>query len=210
VATGNKSCFTLIIYNLANPATNGTVVSNNSYNSWGGGSVKLTNNMTMNLPFNFYGENTSFTISTWLYIVSATGVNRTSLYFGETYATNGFRSGYSPINSTINFWSTQSGGNLNIITPNGSVPIDTPKNIVLSFDSVTGTATTYLNGVSSVSDTNKTIYPRTTENQSIGYNRTLDATSITTLTNSILVHHRALTATEILQNYNLTKSKFGL
>ena len=92
---------------------------------------------------------------------------------------------------------------------NGSITLSSNVwyNLVLTYDQ------SYVKGyVNSVLDVNsvKTGSPVWGSLNSIGYTvGGEDAPSVTNIANA-LIYNRALTASEILQNYNMTKSRFGL
>lgn len=167
-------------------------------------------------PFNFFGSSSSFTISLWVRINSRSTSNAFDSggagYIGsEMYLANGFRSSLGSAGNFF-FWSTQSGGNLSIGTPNNSMVDGNIYNLVVSFDSQSGYAAVYLNGLVSASASGKTILPYASASYlSLGYGAYGgNAGDSESIIYSILAHSRSLSAAEILDNYNITKWRFGL
>lgn len=202
------------IVNLINPFLNGYV---NIFNGRYGvktddyrGALKLVNDNNGFIPFNHFGDNTSFTMSFWVLHYSGVGVNNNYFLGADAYQTNGFRSGFGPSRNRYNFWSGESGGNVYLSTPDNSVPTNTPKYISFVFDSSSGFAAIYLNGVLSVSQNNAILKPRTSANAGLALNGTLNSTSVTAHLYNLSIYYRALPAQEIANYYNLSKGRFGL
>ena len=155
----------------------------------------------------------SFTVNLWYYAKINTGGYR--IFF----ETNGYRvsSGAGlAMYQYDDFWSiwgrpTTNGSNTNmIITSAGSLGLNVWKNITLTRDINTGSLVLYLNGVSSGSYSGNTAdYYKlnTTRKYNIGGGRT-EYFSNSNIS-QVSIYNRALTATEIQQNYNALVGRYS-
>ena len=80
--------------------------------------------------------------------------------------------------------------------------------VVGTYNGTTGCL--YLNGILNASGNVSTVSNSTNASFDIGRYEFVDRRHFTGNISSALVYNRALSATEILQNYNATKSRFGL
>lgn len=188
---------------------NGTLVSGPTFNSANGGSIVFdsTNSQYINLGpiLNYTSEN--FTFSYWANFNTLTtnsGGQGPIVFFKGDYNINGY---YSQINSTggIVFVTNQSGVNQTSFT-NNIVATGSWYNIVYARNAAsvriyvngidrTTTAATHINPVSSGSNFTLARYPGIYGNFMLS---------------NFLNYNKALSATEVLQNYNALKSRFNL
>ena len=155
----------------------------------------------------------SFTVNLWYYAKINTGGYR--IFF----ETNGYRvsSGAGlAMYQYDDFWSiwgrpTTNGSNTNMInTSAGSLGLNVWKNITLTRDINTGSLVLYLNGVSSGSYSGNTAdYYKlnTTRKYNIGGGRT-EYFSNSNIS-QVSIYNKALTATEIQQNYNALVGRYS-
>jgi len=199
---------------LSRGGNNGTLTNGPTYNSANGGSIVFdgTNNYVESGSIN----PTYFTISLWF---KATGVPSTNDVYGGSiiasspqltnnaiqYAVN-----YSWTNQKI-YFSVQSNG-INVSTADNSVLRNTIYNITAVYNG--SKSQLYINGVFSteINYSTNPVYP-TTGNKNVqigrwgypGFGRYFNGNIYQTI-----IYNRGLTATEVLQNYNTTKSRFGI
>jgi hypothetical protein len=208
---------------LSRSGNNGTLTNFNSpspqtiFNSANGGSIIFDGtNDYVNLP---EITPTLFTLSCWF---RATGVPSTNDFFGGNLIISNpqlfggnvqYSLAYSWLNQTIGFAVQQNGGGA--FTPTNSVLRNTIYNAVGVF---TGTRNQiYINGSFVVETVNTTtpIYPSTGDRSArIGAWNSPGFPGFTRFFNGNIyqasIYNRALSATEIRQNYNATKTRFGL
>jgi hypothetical protein len=207
------------VLNLANPLSNANInlVNNNrglKTDQYSGG-VTLVNGQAGQVPFNFFGDNKSFTISLWLLAANEVGIYANGIVNNWSYQTNGFAVG---INSSSAPWGTRSlyldssnnGGNTFLVTPNNSFLLNTPYYLTYVYDENLKISSIYLNGNISATRTNSIVLQREVANLTLNLNQTINATNYTTTFYSFDIYYRALSTQEIMRNYNLTKGKFGL
>jgi len=200
--------------NLINRSFNAVLPSTLRYNNSNGGSIFLNNSQSGGVAWNSNGITGSFTIDSWVTILSGTGVNLSGLFMNEAYLTRGFRSGVDHINRRYTFWNGESlpSGTANAIglnTPTNSINYGVPINITLTFDTTTGTAAVRLNSVVSVSQTNRSYIPPIA-GSNLSFNVSLNATNQPILLHNLKVYNRALTQAELTTSYNLLRSRFNL
>lgn len=200
--------------NLINRSFNAALPSTLQYNNSNGGSIFLNNSQAGSVPWNSDSITGSFTIDTWMTILSGTGPHSSALFINEVYLTRGFRCGFTPSNRSIVFWNSESvpGGTANAFgmnTPTNSINYGVPTNITLTFDTTTGTAAIRLNSVVSVSQTNRTFIPPTA-GSNLFFNVSLNATNQPILLHNLKVYNRALTQAELTTSYNLLRGRFNL
>jgi hypothetical protein len=200
--------------NLINRSFNAALPSTLQYNNSNGGSIFLDNGQAGSVPWNSNSITGSFTIDTWMTILSGTGPNTSALFSNEVYLTRGFRSGVNVVNRRYNFWNSESApaGTPNLFsmnTPTNSINYGVPTNITLTFDTTTGTAAIRLNSIVSVSQTNMTYIPPTAGSH-LSFNSTLNLTNQPILLHNLKVYNRALTQAELTTSYNLLRGRFNL
>jgi hypothetical protein len=208
----NTNCYSgsgNTIYNLVNPSIGGTFV--------GYTSNPIDNTENRSLFYNgsttyqeFYPiEPTRLTVSVWFKATGAPSLN--DIYGGILLASNpqyyiSFGMGYNWISNTVLIFQTSSGEILS-----ASAPANKYVNAVYSYDGTT--AKLYIDGVlaSTVAYTTDPSYPGS-GNRNLrlgfwgfsGYERYFNGNI-----GQASLYNRALSATEILQNYNATKKKYS-
>ena len=150
------------------------------------------------------GLSTSFTISVWFSFTRYSPDFFDFLFSCESYLNRGFRSGIGSGTNKITFFSGQSGGTLSLTT-NYVVPLNTPFNYTITFN--TNTGTTYINGAYDNQSTGTFVSPNASD--AFYYNFVGGGNKSDTYVSSIQVYNRALNSTEVLQNYNALRSRFG-
>jgi len=157
--------------------------------------------------FSNLGITNTFTINLFIELISITGSNQSWLIGSEVYNTNGFRCGFD--NNSLHFWSSESGGNFSIQSPpNAFLVSPNPFYVTISFNSSTGTARMYKNGILLASQAGATLIAPT--NNSFQFNSTLNATSTSLILGHLSMHNTELSQLQILQNYKNLKSRFRL
>lgn len=173
-------------------------------------------------PTDYISTSVGLTMSVWIYpytfffgSLNVTGVYIPSAnnYWHSTLMGVGSNSGYG----TYPFWLRVGGrvllsNNLDYYVESSSISFFVPNHIVTTFDCSTGLLRVYTNGVLS----NTTNAAATSlryfgsEKISIGRQYGGDFYSFNGGVCSATYYKRALTAAEILNNYNVTKTRFGL
>ena len=186
---------------------NGTLVNGPTFNSGNGG----------NIVFDGSNDYVTFLNNSTLQINTGT----VSVWFKTTNAGSGFRSIiakqfnyglFTSDNILITYdWS------VSVVRSTGiNIADNTWKNIILSFTNNTGSpsnnANIYLNGINVLTTTIKVNTAYLVELE-IGRGGTIPTGNNQYINGNIAqtsIYNRALTAAEVLQNYNTTKSRFGL
>ena len=158
--------------------------------------------------FSSLGITNTFTINLFIELISVTGPNQSWLIGSEVYNTNGFRCGFG--NNSLHFWSSESGGNFSIQSPSNTFLANpNPFYVTISFNSSTGTARIYKNGILLASQATGATLIAPTAN-SFAFNSTLNGTSASLILGHLSMHNRELSQLQILQNYQNLKSRFRL
>ena len=204
--------------NLATTSNNGTLTNGPTFSSANGGSIVFDgSNDYTSLPSNFfaYPSLTTFTINLWFKSNQSTGG---TIFGQENTITPGLGTGYVPViylrsDGLIRvepFWT----GNLNNnILSTAALNDNVWHNITTTFSS--GTNQLYVNGVFITQRTGLTLTAyAATYYYFIGAGsaggRSLGTNYYNGNISNFLFYNRALTAAEVLQNYNATKSRFNL
>jgi hypothetical protein len=202
------------LINLMNRSLNVALPSTLLYDNSNNGSLFLNNGQQGSVAWNGNGITGAFTIDSWVTILSGTGPFSSWLFGNEAYLTRGFRCGFTPSTRSIAFWNSESvpsgtANHFNLGTPTNSITYGLPVNLTISYNTTTNTASMYLNGVLSVSQTGRTYIPPIT-NSNLSFNGILNGTSQSMRLHTIKVYNRALTQTEITNSYNLLRGRFNL
>jgi len=136
---------------------------------------------------------------------TSTAISRGRFYFQKAGSTTG-----GLILDVVNFSIVLS--NNTIVLVNALNPVVINQWYNYSAVLTTTTLSLYENGIlqNTVSDSNTFLTPNTTITLNAGYFSDAIVDFVNGKSSSFLIYNRALTATEIQQNYNATKSRFGL
>ena len=192
---------------LSRSGNNGTLTNGPTFNSANGGSIVFDgSNDYVKPPSSSTLQLTNFTLSSWVRI----NVQNIQQFIVDTSTSVSNGSGYSyRINSDnkIRFWAYDANNNLNsntIISPNIWY------NILVTYNNTTKLQSIYINGVFDISNTHtNTFVVSNLTNLQIGSSSILGG-YLNGRISQTSIYNRDLSASEILQNYNATKSRFGL
>jgi hypothetical protein len=196
---------------LSGNGNNGTLVNGPTFSSANGGSIVLdgTNDyVNCGNILNYTSQN--FTFNCWVFINSLTTnlVNQGPvLFFKGLFNTNGY---YTQISQTgtISFVTNNSGVNLVTNSNNGVISAGNIYNVSITRNG--NSVRTYVNGIDLTSIPANHSDP-TTSNSSF----TIGSYNLTQIVANIRIfsfsnYNRALSAAEVLQNYNATQARFNL
>ena len=207
-------------YNLSGTIHSGSLKNGTTFSGGYGGSITtdgIDDYVNLGNASSIRMGSGDFTISTWVKILTQTG---TATFKGVIASKNAAAAaaGYGFYwNNSVNkfLWSTGNGtSSSEIFTTNTwSSLVNTWANIVMIRQSgATNNGHFYINGVyESLSSAATVLNVDTTTNMTIG--NAADFYSLYWFTGTYgitQIYNRALSATEILQNYNATKTRFGL
>ena len=192
---------------LSRSGNNGTLTNGPTFNSGNGGSIVFDGvNDYVKPPASTTLQLTNFTLSSWVKI----NVQNINQYIIDTSTNASFGYGYSyRINSDnkIRFWSYDANNNLNsntIISPNIWY------NILVTYNNTSKLQSIYINGVFDISNTHTNPFVvSTVTNLQIGGSSILGGYLNGNIAQSS-IYNRALLSSEIQQNFNATKTRFGL
>jgi hypothetical protein len=190
---------------LSGNGNNGILTNGPIFDSGDGGSIVFDgSNDFVKPPNSTTLQLTNFTLSSWVRI----NVQNISQFIIDTSTNSGFGYGYSyRINSDnkIRFWAFDANNNLNSTT---TILPNIWYNILVTYNNTSKLQSIYINGVFDISNTHtNTFVVSTVANLQIGgssilggyFNGRIAQTSI---------YNRALSASEVLQNYNATKGRY--
>jgi hypothetical protein len=189
---------------LSRSGINGTLTNGPTFSSANGGTIVFDGvDDYVNLG-SFQSLINNFTLTTWCKITSTTGANILGFY-NTSSPYNGWGVGYSqnPLNgSKLNFWDGSSWINSNITIADSiwrQICIVVSSTYLVSF---------YINGIFSTSIQAATISSFSGTKAIGARNDGVGSTSGNIAQTQI--YNRALSAAEVLQNYNATKGRYGL
>ena len=201
---------------LSGNSNNGTLINSPTFSAGNMGSIVFdgTNDYvdTVNTGTTFQFANVTFTVSLWIKTTSSTG--GVIISKGATASTAGWLfqfdssgtvSGTTKGSDGINTYNRSSTATVNNNTWRNIVSVYTTNTTTLG----SNTTSIYIDGVLSngTGTLGGAVYATTTDTIQIG-RRPTGAYWSGSVSN-IQIYNRALSATEILQNYNATKSRFG-
>jgi hypothetical protein len=191
---------------------NGTLVNGPTFNSANGGSIVFdgTNdyaNLGANINFSTYTS--GFTIGFWVKLSNTSMVSR--YLFSKLIndgSDNQFSVVYGYVSNTFELYAGPSGANRTIRTNSQIVVNDT--NWHFLYYTVGATTQGYLDGTSRFTNTyaSLTFTPSTNTNYLSSFNGSQNFGNLS-IANMVL-YSRTLTASEVLQNFNATRTRFGL
>ena len=204
---------------LSGNGNNGTLVNGVGYNSGNGGSLNFNYLDSEYVSFPSISSlqflnRSPYTLSAWVYPTRNPGANNWTGIFDREDSSIGSRDGYNLYflgSATTNtFFTTErfvAGTNSNTsVTLNQSVSVNNWHHIVVTYDGTT--LTLYRNGSSvgtpttstgNITNTSKTLTIGVRGGNYFGGN-----------ISQAQIYSRALTATEIQQNFNATRSRYGI
>ena len=148
----------------------------------------------------------NFTLSSW---VKLSSINSTQ-YMIDTSNNASFGLGYSyriKSDNKIRFWAYHAN---NALDTSSTVTTDTWYNIVATYNNTSKVQTIYINGVLDNSNTHtQTFVLSTISYLQIGGSQVLNG-YLNGNIGCVQIYNRALSASEVLHNYNALKSRFGL
>jgi hypothetical protein len=191
---------------------NGTLINGPTFNNANGGSIVFngSNNYTnLGTNINFANYNTGFTIGFWVKVLNTSQTNR---YLFSKLTTDGTDNQFSVIygyaSNTFELYTGASGANQTIRTNSQIVINDT--NWHFLYYTVGATTTGYLDGVSRFTNTygSLTFTSSTNTNYISTFNGSQNHGNLSVA--NMVIYNRILSATEILQNFNTTRARFGV
>lgn len=203
-------------YDLTGNGNNGTLTNGPTFNSANGGSLVFDGSNDYVLLPNGLKQTSSQTISLCINPSSLSNTTYPGIFggygLGVQSAKGGISMMYFPGNSTLylDFYTSSA----RIAVPITGISLNTWVNIVAVYDRTTGTGYGYKNG--SLINSNSFSSPGDidwTGSTFLTIGRGLQATTYYYFQGKIShggIYNRALTASEVLQNYNLIKYRYGL
>jgi hypothetical protein len=192
---------------LSRSGNNGTLINGPTFNSANGGSIVFDgSNDYIKPPNSTTLQLTNFTLSSWVRI----NVQNINQYIIDTSTNGSFGFGYSyriKTDNKIRFWAYNANNALDSTT---TISPNIWYNILVTYNNTSKIQSIYINGVFNVSNThNSGFVVSTVTNLRIGGSLVLGGYINGNIAQT-QIYNRALSASEILQNYNATKSRFGL
>ena len=192
-------------YDTSGNSYNGTFTNSPTYNSVNGGVIVFTNNYIA-LPTSGLAFGTGqFTIEAWVYATST--VTNNIIYASQSSNVSGFIALY--YNTSAGFSLGDFNGSTRVTTSQGSLISTNTWYHVVGIRNASNQYVVYVNTV--VSTTNNTSSlsivtadPRIATNPATSDERWIGRIG------SVRIYSRALSAAQVLQNYNATKGRFGL
>lgn len=199
---------------ISNNGNNGTLsnityAGSPSYMEFVSGS---SSGISLGNKFNYTSE--SFTFSYWIYLNSYTTsvANQGPIpFYKGAYQVNGFYHSIQSANpGLITFATNQSGAVQSTFTATGAVPLTTWKNICITRSGTS--AKIYVNGIDSTASAGTHTNPTSSsDNFVIGYYGSGVGSIYGNFRMSAFVgYNRALSAAEVLQNFNALRGRFGV
>lgn len=201
------------LFDLTSSKDDGSLINGPTFNSENGGSIVFdgTNDLVQGSGIS---NITSFTISIWFKMTGpgSTG-GASNIIYNSLFGINSGNRRILVANSantgqTEGRILVQMGGSNYFSDATGLTVTNSWNNVVYTFSP--NIATLYINGNIQTTQSNSSVtFPDA--NIYLGaYNNPITAYAMKGNISQTLVHNRALTAAEVLQNYNATKGRFGL
>lgn len=108
-------------------------------------------------------DTASLTFEFWIEpetINGSASFNSNAMMGRETFGAKGYRLGYN-VNGAVKFWSNESGGSVNITTPDGTLVAGVATHVAATYDVATSTARLVVNGATVVTGTGSYVVPDT-------------------------------------------------
>ena len=188
---------------LSGNGNSGSLTNGPTFNSANGGSIQFDGNDDYISMRNFIGNVTTFTVCKWINLSS----NQTSRTIFSNYITAGgtnWVTGISDIATNVIKFYLGGGSNLYSTYP---LVINTWYHVCVTYNN--GNPSIYINGILNNTTAGTISFSSLATNNDIG--RLGDGRQyFNGKISNIQVYNRALSATEVQQNYNASKSRFGL
>jgi hypothetical protein len=186
---------------------NGTLTNGPTFNSGNGGSIVFDgSNQYIKPPNSTTLQLTNFTLSSWVRI----NVQNIDQYIIDTSTNGGSGFGYSyriKADNKIRFWAYDANNALDSTT---TISPNIWYNILVTYNNTSKIQSIYINGVFNVSNIHtNTFVVSTVTNLQIGGSLVLGGYINGNIAQTS-IYNRNLSASEVSQNYNATKSRFGL
>ena len=190
---------------LSRSGNNGTLINGPTFNSANGGSIVFDgSNDYIKPPNSTTLQLTNFTLSSWVRI----NVQNINQYIIDTSTNGSFGFGYSyriKTDNKIRFWAYNANNALDSTT---TISPNIWYNILVTYNNTSKIQSIYINGVFNVSNThNSGFVVSTVTNLQIGGSLVLGGYINGNIAQT-QIYNRALSASEILQNYNATKGRY--
>lgn len=199
---------------ISRTGANGTLTNGPTFNSSNGGSIVFdgSNDFVNCGASDAYNPVNSITVGCWVYFNS---LNRREIFIGKGNGVNATTNQYwieKQLDNTFLLLIstlTPSPFETRLILSNFTIQNNQWYNICLTYDRQTFKG--YINGIQHPSTTSVTNALHTTSfNLGVGRLGDLGGIYLSGRVSNACLYNRALTAQEVLQNYNSTKSRFGL
>jgi hypothetical protein len=195
---------------------NGTLVNGPTFNSSDGGSI-VFDGVDDYISTPIQELNRPCTLSVWVNLNSLTGFQTfagqntsTAIVRGRFYFQKAGETTEGLILNTVNFSIVLSGGGIVPVNSNNVIVT----NIWYNYTAVltTTTISLYENGTlqNTVNDSNTFLTPNTTITLNAGYYNNSIVDYINGKSSSFLIYNRALSAAEVLQNFNALRGRYGI
>jgi hypothetical protein len=191
-------------------SNNGTLINGPTFSGANGGSIIFDGtNDGVDIATNFSGS-TENNVTVETFVKSST--NQSSRIFVSNYtqvsSPTGFGIGISDSNNNIVKWFTGNLGTTNTLFSTTTLANQQYYHVVGTYNG--STKILYINGVSEASVSISNAINNTSTLASIGYLKYISSQYFNGAISMARIYNRALSATEVLQNYNALKSRFGL
>jgi hypothetical protein len=185
----------------------GTLISGVGFTSLNSGSFVFDGNNDFISIGAFGSFYTQGTISFWINFsdVSVSIRNPFSTNYGTANNVNVLRFETAEVSGSLRCWLGDPSGNVQNLNYS-NVSINTWYNVVFSWNQSVTTVSGYLNGNLNASNTSWIRWPSTFANIALGYG--YSGRYFSGKISNLQMYSRALTAAEILQNYDATKGRF--
>jgi hypothetical protein len=208
---------------LSGNGRNGTLTNGPTFtadlNGTGGYITLDGTNDYISLGANFNYTTQAFSVGLWIYFLNFdhTSAQYVMLFWKGNFQTNGYYSELNPINGTVNFYTNQSGATQQSAANYNANPTSRPNLgfmpgewYNLCFTRSGTSVRVYINGVDRTSTVGSHTNPATSANNfEIGrYNSASHFPNARFA--SFIIYQRALSAAEVLQNFNASRKRFNL
>jgi hypothetical protein len=198
---------------LSDNSNNGTLTNGPTFNAANMGAIVFDgtdDKVTISMNSSFIYGVSPFSLNAWIYVLGnqsqfSAGFIWTQTISGRNYFTMGYH------NSNYMFFTYGDGGGTSVFTDAGTVSQNTWINVCYSrLGTGSNQFLIYINGVQKVSGTVSYDFNNDSYTPTIGQYSHNGLPFYGKIANLSFYKSRGLTASEVLQNYNAVKSRFGL